>query len=248
MLCALDLGLTDGVNRATAELVQRGVVGAVSCLTISDIWPQTAPMLSQLRSSGPPDLKIGLSIRLTGAFSPLTAGFAPENALRTGSLPDLDDFARAARGFALNDKLIEAECRAQLRRFTAHAGYGPQFIVLDETMLLFGAAAKALSATLAKFGFQDMILLCPVVPKPRGWIERVKQKWLWGSQCHLSKPWQRRQLVEPQSVKQLPPQASWRLDGQSWSAVRPAYDDERLARFDQDPERRTEQLGWFAAP
>lgn len=247
MLCALDYALTDGVNTAIRDLVERRIAGAVSCLAVSDLWPKSAMMLSQLKLSGQGSVQIGLSLRLTGAFAPLSTGFSPENSDKEGYLPQMKDLAASARSFSLDEKVLEAELRAQIRRFTAHAGVAPTFVTLDAAMMSFGAASLAVTAALRHFKMQTTPVICPYVAHSPKWTKRLMRKYLWQTELNRQQKWNRRHLIPPPNAQRLPPRSSWLQDGQIWTAISPASDIARLDRFDDDPQLRVESYGWFSS-
>nr|WP_321458181.1 ChbG/HpnK family deacetylase [uncultured Cohaesibacter sp.] len=245
MLCALDFGLAVGVDDAIIQLVRAGKVGAIACLPVSDLWPKSATGLHEFLETTPKRPIVGLCLTLTGEFSPLSAGFSPDNRLQQGYLPRVSDLSRAARHFELESKTLEAEFRAQLRRFTAHLDISPAFLVLQPEILYFSAAAHAVTQTLSKFGVETTPVICPLLPPANGLRDKLLKRMIWRSNDHMSEPWVRRAMMEAISAERLPPKSSWLQDGKIWTAIRPAFEDERLARFDKDPSLRLRQFNWL---
>ena len=246
MLCALDFALSEDVDEAIADLARRQIIGAVSCLAISDLWPVSAQSLGRLGACQPSKLQIGLSLRITGHFSPLTVGFFPENRDQSGYLPRMEDLQSAAGSLSLEERVLEGEFRAQIRRFIAHTGQVPDFIALEDTILHFGAIAKAVTASLRKFSLTATPILCPQASGRNNLYQRIKRKYLWRSDLHLDEPWQRRSLLVAMEQKRLPPRSSWCQDGQVWTALTLARKpDARLLRMDPEPENRVAQYHWF---
>ncbi|WP_319530984.1 ChbG/HpnK family deacetylase [uncultured Cohaesibacter sp.] len=241
----MDLALSEGVGDAIHELASRQLIGAVSCLTVSDIWPREAKRLEVLQRQGAPVL-IGLSLTLTAGFPPLSTGFVPENRDHAGRLPTLSDLIRASRRFNLRSDIIESEFRAQIRRFSAHTGRMPSFLHLEPGIVSFLAASQAVTAALKHFGMPNCLVLVPAPVRPRNLLQRAEQRFLWRSMDQVREPWQRRMLVEITDPKRLPQRSSWRADGKIWTAVHPAIsspkDQARLARFESDPSLRVAQF------
>ena len=251
MLCALDYALAESVNDAAIKLFERQVIGALACLPVSDLWPQSAQSLTLILSQTDKSCLIGAQLSITGQFSPLSAGFEPTNGLEDGALPSRRDLSKAARHFLLDQHLIEAEFRAQIRRFMAHMDMKPDFIMLDETILLFGSASLAVSSMLAHFQLENLPVLVPPLARPDGLTDRINRSVFWQSSRHQKEKWMRRMLVILSDSDRIPPKSSWQLDSKIWYALRPALDAEgdlaRLERFGEDAEKRERQMGWFEA-
>ncbi|WP_119306798.1 ChbG/HpnK family deacetylase [Cohaesibacter haloalkalitolerans] len=245
MLCALDYGLAQGVDDAIIQLVRAGTIGAIACLPVSDLWPKSALGLQAFLKQAHKRPIVGLSLTLSGEFSPLSTGFTPDNREHQGYLPRLEDLARAARRFELDEAPLEAEFRAQFRRFTAHLGRKPDFLVLQTEILSFGPASRAVTATLAKFETKGLPVICPFLPLPTSFKDRLIKRYAWKANDQLREPWVRRAMMEVQEPGRLPPRSSWLQDGKVWSAIRPAFEDDRLKRFDKDPMMRVHQLSWL---
>ena len=245
MLCALDYGLTDGVNDAIEALVARQIPGSVACLAVSDLWPRSANRLEELQKAGTGQVRLGLSLRLTGAFTPVSTGFSPDNAETDGYLPRLVDLEHAANRFALQSAVIEAEMRAQMRRFMSHARRTPDFILLDQPTIQFAAAAEAATRMLRHFELGTLPVICPFPPRVRGLRRRITSKLIWNPDLALKQPWLRRHILEVSEADRLPPRSSWHQDGKIWSAIRPSASLDRLARFDEEPEKRRQVFDWF---
>ena len=244
MICAFDYALSEGVNEAILDLVERKIVGAVAVLPVSDIWTRSAQSLLPLSERGTDMAYIGPSLTITAGFAPLSGGFSPDNGEQEGQLPRFEDLERAANRKKLQADVIEAEFRVQLRRFTAHLDRDPDFIALDSTALLFGPISKAATAALAHFDWLHIPVLCPSLDRPSGMTEHLR-RWYWGTAGHSSEPWQRRMLMPLTDPERLPQRSSWHVDSRIWTAIWPARADERLKRLDADADRRIEQMGWF---
>ena len=241
----MDLALSEGIGDAIHDLVRRQLIGALSCLTVSDIWPREAQRLVALQQEGVSVL-IGLSLTLTAGFPPLSTGFLPENREHAGRLPAISDLVWAARRFNLRSDIIESEFRAQIRRFAAHTGRMPNFLYLEPGIVSFLAASQAVTSALKHFGMPDCLVLVPPPVRPGNLLQRAEQHLLWRSMDHAGEPWQRRMLVELKDPNRLPQRSSWRADGRIWTAIRPAIssprDQTRLAHFENDPSYRVAQF------
>ncbi|WP_114009812.1 ChbG/HpnK family deacetylase [Cohaesibacter intestini] len=250
MLCVLDYAMTDGINKAVLQLVRHQVLGAVACLPVSDLWPQSARLLREEVVENPAlSTVIGMHLSLTGAFSPLSSGFAPANRLSEGSLPRRQDLIAAARFGGLDARILEGEFRTQIKRFIAHMGRSPAFILLEEAIIMFAPAVLGATASLGHFNLGSIAMVVPTLSRPGGLRERMARRFVWHSDLHQAQSWNRRMLVEVKQFKRLPQKSSWRQDTQIWYAVRPSLDEERdrarLERFDNDPGRRFDQMDWF---
>ncbi len=245
LLCALDFGLAQGIDDAIIQLVRAGKIGSIACLPVSDLWPKSANGLHSYLKAAPKRPIVGLCLTITGPFSPLSTGFTPENRDQQGYLPRRKDLASAARRFELDERTLEAEFRAQFRRFTAHLGSSPHFLVLQPEILYFAAAARAVTGTLGKFEAATLPVICPLLPQANGWKDKLEKRHIWRANDHMREPWVRRALMEAPSAERLPPKSSWLQDGKIWTAIRPAFEDDRLNRFDPDPQVRVKQMRWF---
>lgn len=259
MLLLQDFALARGVNDAIVDLTAKGRAGAISCYAISDLWPASAQQLHGLiahrRSCANHSILTGVKLALSGAFTPLTAGFTPAD---DGSLPRLEQLARASERMALHHDILEAELRAQLRRYIAHMDEGPAFIELDPVIPLFGKAIKALKSALDHFPLDQCRILypyglseaLPAAPVPlSGLVAQISfaslRKCIWRGQEVMAGGNPARQMRYPADQGELPPVQSIAIDGQFWTACSPAYADERLERFDLDPARRMKQFEWI---
>ena len=242
LLCALDYALASSVNEAIETLADRRLVGAIATLPVSDLWLQSVPTLSTLMHDMPDSVRFGVTLTLTGSFAPLTTGFTPENKDQDGALPRNEDLVSAARSFSLNRHAIEAEFRTQLRRYVAHTDKLPDFILLDEDILLFGVAAQAATTAIRHFDLSNTPVICPFNTSAKTMREKVERRTIWKSHLHLKEPWNRRGLVFPLEPSRLPQKGSWLEDGKIWTGIKPAKNiDERLKRLDNRAEIRLEQ-------
>ena len=250
MLCAQDYALCYGVNQAIEELAANGKLGAIACLTISDLWPQSAKRLDQLKTVSNPPL-IGLQISLTGGFSPLSAGFEPAAG---GMLPTFTQLSRASLLQQLDHQVISAEIRAQIRRFLSHRNHIPDFLLADVAVMQFGILAEALELAMGHHNLMHLPLLLPdpgrthafspLPPQKDNLLGWIKQK-LHRSNHALSINWPRRNYQIMSGPDELREFGDPHSDKPTWLGACPARHDPRLDRFDEDPDLRQQHLLWI---
>lgn len=119
LLCADDFGLHAGVDRAIAELVGLGRIGALSCLTNLPRWREAVAGAMALRSRA----MVGLHLNLTEGV-PVSATLAR----RWQRLPGLAKLIGAAHLRLLPRAAIAAEVDAQWLAFEHAAGRPPDFV------------------------------------------------------------------------------------------------------------------------
>jgi predicted glycoside hydrolase/deacetylase ChbG (UPF0249 family) len=107
-LCADDFGLSPGVSRAIAGLLEAGRLSATSCMTKAAYWPETAPLLKPLEGKA----AIGLHVTLTSL---------PPH-------PPLPELLKRSWLRALKQDEIEAELHAQIDAFEEALGRLPDFL------------------------------------------------------------------------------------------------------------------------
>ncbi|MGL1400105.1 ChbG/HpnK family deacetylase, partial [Vibrio parahaemolyticus] len=76
-LCADDYGLSDGVNRAIRDLIERGRLNATSVMMVAPAIGREAAAALQASVAKSPRCAIGLHVTLTAPFRPLTMHFRP---------------------------------------------------------------------------------------------------------------------------------------------------------------------------
>ncbi|AUC92951.1 hypothetical protein CWS35_00240 [Bradyrhizobium sp. SK17] len=124
-LCADDYGLSDGVNRAIRDLIERGRLNATSVMTVTPAIgrdPAAALTASVAKS---PRCAIGLHVTLTAPFRPLTMHFRPLDGDMFLPFPRL---LRAGLMHRLDAELVHAEVLAQLATFHDLFGRAPDFV------------------------------------------------------------------------------------------------------------------------
>jgi predicted glycoside hydrolase/deacetylase ChbG (UPF0249 family) len=118
-LCADDYGLSRGIDAAIDELVRRGRLSALSCLTNAPSWPADGPQWAAPQ----PGVAVGLHFNLTD-------GVPLSEALRTHwpRMPSLPSCIAAAHLGCLPLAAIAEELAAQWAAFVAATGRAPDFV------------------------------------------------------------------------------------------------------------------------
>lgn len=124
-LCADDYGLSDGVNRAIRELIERGRLNATSVMTVTPAIGRDAAAALQASVAKSPRCAIGLHVTLTAPFRPLTMHFRPLDGDMFLPFPRL---LRAGLMHRLDAELVHAEVLAQLATFHDLFGRAPDFV------------------------------------------------------------------------------------------------------------------------
>jgi chitin disaccharide deacetylase len=124
-LCADDYGISDGVNRAIRELIERGRLNATSVMMVTPAIGREAAAALQASAAKSPRCAIGLHVTLTAPFRPLTLHFRPLD----GDM--FYPFAKLLqRGLMrrLDAELVYFEVLAQLDAFRELFGRAPDYV------------------------------------------------------------------------------------------------------------------------
>jgi chitin disaccharide deacetylase len=124
-LCADDYGLSDGVNRAIRELIERGRLNATSAMMVTPAIGREAAAALQASVAKNPRCAIGLHVTLTAPFRPLTLHFRPLDGDMFVPFPKL---LRSGMLRRLDVELVHAEVLAQLDAFRELFGRAPDFV------------------------------------------------------------------------------------------------------------------------
>ncbi|WP_338691870.1 MULTISPECIES: ChbG/HpnK family deacetylase [unclassified Bradyrhizobium] len=124
-LCADDYGLSDGVNRAIRDLIERGRLNATSVMTVTPAIGREAAAALQASVANSPRCAIGLHVTLTAPFRPLTMHFRP---LDGDMFLPFAKLLRAGLMRRLDAELVHAEVLAQLDAFHDLFGRAPDFV------------------------------------------------------------------------------------------------------------------------
>jgi chitin disaccharide deacetylase len=129
VLCADDFGMSDGINRAILELIARGRLSAVSCMTGLATWSAAARALTDLRGRA----AVGLHFTLTAGPEAWT----------------LSELMRASLLRRLSVPTVAAALERQLDAFEQAMGRAPDFVDGHEHVQSFPQVRDALAGVLA---------------------------------------------------------------------------------------------------
>lgn len=120
VLCADDYGQAPAISQGILSLLEKQRLSATSCLVTSDNWQEHASWLKPYENKA----DLGLHFNLTEG-KPLSSAFTNTYGDLFFSLPIL-----MARSMVrqLNQAVIQAECIAQIDRFSQAMGFLPHFI------------------------------------------------------------------------------------------------------------------------
>ena len=124
-LCADDYGISDGVNRAICELIEKGRLNATSVMVVGPAIGRDAVAALQDAASKSPRCAIGLHATLTAPFRPLTMHFRPMDG---GMFLPLPAMLRSGLLRRLDPELIHGELIDQLAAFQDLFGRPPDFV------------------------------------------------------------------------------------------------------------------------
>jgi len=113
ILCADDFGQSTAIGAGILQLVQAQRLSAVSCMTESACWPDSAKELFRFRES----VDIGLHFNLTHTFAAQAFAARPLGALLIAALSG-----------RIDRRALATSLHTQLDRFEAAAGEMPDFI------------------------------------------------------------------------------------------------------------------------
>jgi len=132
-LCADDYGISEGVNRAIRDLIERRRLNATSVMVVGPAADHgEAGALSRVAANG--DCEIGLHVTLTAPFSPLTMHFRP---LDGGMFWPLGKLLRTALLRRLDSEFVYAEVTAQIVLFRELFGAPPAYLDGHQHVQLF---------------------------------------------------------------------------------------------------------------
>ena len=124
-LCADDYGLSDGVNRAIRDLIERGRLNATSVMMVGPSIGRGEAAALQAAATNSPRCAIGLHATLTAPFRPLTMHFRPVDG---GMFLPFPKLLRAGLLRRLDPEMIHAELLEQLAAFREIFGRAPDFV------------------------------------------------------------------------------------------------------------------------
>lgn len=123
-VCADDFGLSDAVNAGITELVERGRLDAISCMTNGPAFETGAAALLKAAKAAPIPVEIGLHVTLT-EIAPLAP--MPRTAPRQ-RLPNVGALLMQAAVGRLEQAEITAEIDRQTARFSDVLARHPDFV------------------------------------------------------------------------------------------------------------------------
>src|SRR6266851_3565661 len=124
-LCADDYGLSEGVNRAIRDLIERGRLNATSVMVVGAAIGRDEVAALKTATAKSPRCAIGLHATLTAPFRPLTLHFRPTDGGMFLAFPKL---LRAGLLRRLDPEMIHAELMVQLTAFKDLFGRDPDFV------------------------------------------------------------------------------------------------------------------------
>ena len=133
-LCADDYGISDGVNRAIRDLIERGRLNATSVMIVGSSIGRNEVAALQAAAAKSPRCAIGLHATLTAPFRPLTMHFRPTDG---GMFPAFPKLLRAGLLRRLDGEMIHAELQVQLATFKEMFGRAPDFVDAHQHAQLF---------------------------------------------------------------------------------------------------------------
>lgn len=120
VLCADDFGQASPISEAIVVLIQNQRLSATSCMVNSPYWAEHATDLKPLKHA----VDIGLHFNLTEGHA-----LSSQYIARYGrEFPALNRVLMKAFLHQIDRSTIEAECHAQLDRFSETMGFLPQFL------------------------------------------------------------------------------------------------------------------------
>src|SRR5260221_3981618 len=123
-LCADDYGLSEGVNRAIRDLIERGRLNATSGMVVGAAIGRDEVAALQTVAANIPRCAIGLHATLTAPFRPLTMHFRPTDGGMFVAFPKL---LRAGLLRRLDPEIIHARLKMPHAGLHQTVGRAPDF-------------------------------------------------------------------------------------------------------------------------
>jgi predicted glycoside hydrolase/deacetylase ChbG (UPF0249 family) len=142
-LCADDYGLSEGVNRAIRDLIEKRRLSATSVMVVTPAFTRTEIDALKAATAAAPGFAIGLHVTLTAPFHPLTMPFRP---LKDGEFLKLGRLMQAAVLRRLDIEMLRAEIAAQIAAFTDMVGKAPDYVDGHQHVQLFPMIREAFVA------------------------------------------------------------------------------------------------------
>jgi predicted glycoside hydrolase/deacetylase ChbG (UPF0249 family) len=133
-LCADDYGMSEGVNRAIRDLIEKRRLSATSVMVVTPAFTRAEIDALKAAAAAAPGFAIGLHVTLTAPFHPLTMPFRP---LKDGEFLKLGRLMQAAVLRRLDTEMLRAEIAAQIAAFTDMVGKAPDYVDGHQHVQLF---------------------------------------------------------------------------------------------------------------
>jgi predicted glycoside hydrolase/deacetylase ChbG (UPF0249 family) len=142
-LCADDYGMSEGVNRAIRDLIEKRRLSATSVMVVTPAFTRAEIDALKAAAAAAPGFAIGLHVTLTAPFHPLTMPFRP---LKDGEFLKLGRLMQAAVLRRLDTEMLRAEIAAQIAAFTDMVGKAPDYVDGHQHVQLFPMVREAFVA------------------------------------------------------------------------------------------------------
>jgi predicted glycoside hydrolase/deacetylase ChbG (UPF0249 family) len=142
-LCADDYGMSEGVNRAIRDLIEKRRLSATSVMVVTPAFTRAEIDALKAAAAAAPGFAIGLHVTLTAPFHPLTMPFRP---LKDGEFLKLGRLMQAAVLRRLDTEMLRAEIAAQIATFTDMVGKAPDYVDGHQHVQLFPMVREAFVA------------------------------------------------------------------------------------------------------
>lgn len=150
-LCADDYGLSQGVNAAIRDLLERGRLNATSVMVVAPAFTREETASLAAIKAGAPGIAIGLHVTLTAPFHSLTGNdaFRPVGKTLQDSMLRQIDTASMAR-----------EMKAQISAFQDMFGAAPDFVDGHQHVQLFPQIRDAVVTSISEALPQAWVRQC----------------------------------------------------------------------------------------
>lgn len=155
-LCADDFGLKKSVNDGVIDLIAKGRLNAVSCMSGGDSFEADAEKLLKAAASAAQDVNLGLHLTLS-EYAPLTTmpKFAPN-----GQLPTINNTLISSHLGRLDRREIAVEIEAQIDCFMDVTGRLPDFVDGHQHVHLMPVVRSCLIECAQNKGLSGFARLC----------------------------------------------------------------------------------------
>ncbi|HLZ03269.1 MAG TPA: ChbG/HpnK family deacetylase [Bradyrhizobium sp.] len=158
-LCADDYGISEGVNRAIRELIERGRLNATSVMMVTPAIGRDEAVRLQEVVAKAERCAIGLHVTLTAPFRPLTMHFRP---LKDELFLPFPSLLAAGMLRRIDPEIIRAEVEMQLNAFRDLFGRSPDFVDGHQHVQLYPVV-------------RDGVLAAVKEKAPNAWVRQAKR-------------------------------------------------------------------------